>query len=121
MTRLILTLFILIISPQFISGQVNKGGVPLIENFSTLNTPGTEQNWCAVRDKRGVMYFGNQEGGVIEYDGHFWNLIPTPNGARIYDLAVDDYGTVYVSSAFEFGYLEPGCHRLESYPHKHPP
>ncbi|HUS87240.1 MAG TPA: triple tyrosine motif-containing protein [Bacteroidales bacterium] len=108
MIRLLITLFILIVYPKFVSGQVNKGGVPLIENISTLNTPGAEQNWCAVRDKRGIMYFGNQEGGVIEYDGHFWNLIPTPNGTRIYDMAVDEDGTVYVGSAYEFGYLAPG-------------
>jgi serine phosphatase RsbU (regulator of sigma subunit) len=107
MVRLILTSFLVFAYPQFALGQINKGGVPVIENFNTLNTPGSEQNWCTVKDLRGVMYFGNNDKGILEYDGHFWNRITIPENPRVYDLAVDSTGMVYVAAAFEFGYLEP--------------
>lgn len=105
--RLIIPIFLFILFPQYVTAQINKGGVPVIENINTLNTPGGEQNWCSVKDNRGVMYFGTQDRGVIEYDGHFWNRIQLPDDPRVYDLAVDADGTVYIGAAFEFGYLSP--------------
>src|SRR4030042_5705747 len=90
------------------SGQVNKYGVPFIKTYSTQITQGSEQNWCITRDVFGNMYFGNQERGVIRYDGTKWSAIQIKNNPRIFSLAADDKGIVYVGAAFEFGYLHPG-------------
>lgn len=90
------------------SGQVNKYGVPFIKTYSTQITQGSEQNWCITRDIFGNMYFGNQERGVIRYDGTKWSAIQIKNNQRIYSLQSDDKGIVYVGCAFEFGYLHPG-------------
>lgn len=107
MSRLFIAIVIIAICPSLVKGQVNKGGVPFIDNISTLNTPGSEQYWCVVKDLRGVMYFGNQDKGISEFDGHFWNRIALPNDPRVFDLAVDSKGLVYVAAAYEFGYLAP--------------
>ncbi len=90
------------------AGQVNKYGVPVVKTYPTQITEGSEQNWCIVRDAFGNMYFGNQERGVIRYDGTKWSAIQIGNNPRIYSLAADDRGIVYVGGAFEFGYLQPG-------------
>ncbi|OFY66909.1 MAG: hypothetical protein A2V64_02915 [Bacteroidetes bacterium RBG_13_43_22] len=89
------------------AGQVNKYGVPLVKTYSTQITQGSEQNWCIARDIFGNMYFGNQERGVIRYDGTKWSSIQVRNNPRIFSLAADNNGIVYVGGAFEFGYLQP--------------
>jgi hypothetical protein len=70
-------------------------------------TQGSEQNWCITKDKFGNMYFGNQDRGVIKYNGTSWSAIQIKNNPRIYSLASDDRGIVYVGAAYEFGYLQP--------------
>ncbi len=89
------------------AGQVNKYGVPFVKTYSSQITQGSEQNWCIVKDAFGNMYFGNQERGVLRYDGTKWSAIQIGNNPRIYSLAADDRGIVYVGGAFEFGYLQP--------------
>ncbi|MCX6302155.1 MAG: SpoIIE family protein phosphatase [Bacteroidia bacterium] len=90
-----------------LTGQVNKYGVPFVKNYSTQITQGSEQNWCIARDAFGNMYFGNQDRGVICYDGTKWSSIQIKDNPRIYSLAADKRGIVYVGGAFEFGYLHP--------------
>ena len=87
--------------------QVNKFGVPFIRNYSTQITQGSEQNWSITKDKFGNVYFGNQDRGVIRYDGTKWSSIKIKNNPRIYSLASDERGIVYVGAAYEFGYLQP--------------
>jgi serine phosphatase RsbU (regulator of sigma subunit) len=89
------------------AGQVNKYGVPFVKTYSSQITQGAEQNWCITRDIFGNMYFGNQERGVICYDGTKWSAIQIKNNPRIYSINSDDKGIVYVGGAFEFGYLQP--------------
>lgn len=66
------------------------------------------QNWSFVRDGRGMLYVGNND-GVLEYDGREWRLIRTANRSVVRGLAVDERGTVYVGGVGEFGYLKPGA------------
>jgi len=87
--------------------QVNKFGVPFIRNYSTQITQGSEQNWSITKDKFGNVYFGNQDRGVIRYDGTKWSSIKIKNNPRVYSLASDERGIVYVGAAYEFGYLQP--------------
>jgi serine phosphatase RsbU (regulator of sigma subunit) len=89
------------------AGQVNKYGVPFVKTYSSQITQGAEQNWCITKDIFGNMYFGNQDRGVICYDGTKWSAIQIKNNPRIYSLASDSQGIVYVGAAFEMGYLQP--------------
>jgi len=90
-----------------LTGQVNKYGVPIIRNYSTQITSGSEQNWCIEQDPFGNVYFGNQDCGVIKYDGTQWTQIKIVNNPRILSLASDSRGVIFVGGAFEFGYLQP--------------
>lgn len=79
-------------------------GTPFIRNYDPKEYGGGVQNWSAVQDPRGVMYFGNN-GGVLEYDGAHWTSIPISSVPR--SLAVDANGRVYVGAQGDFGFLEP--------------
>ena len=100
-------LFVLTVLAYNLSGQINRFGVPIIKNYTTEITMGSEQAWCITKDKFGNIYFGNQEKGVTRFDGTKWSNIKIGNNSRIYSLASDDKGVVYVGSAYEFGYLQP--------------
>lgn len=108
--RHIIVLFsavLFLLTQQEAGAQEFKAGERLVFNYSTMNTPGSEQNWCMVRDPRGIMYFGNQDKGVITYDGHSWGRIEIPDNPRVLSLEADSKGYIYVGGASEFGYLSP--------------
>ena len=91
--------------PVFSFSQINPD-ITSVRNYSPDEYNASVQNWCAVQDHRGVMYFGNTY-GVLEYDGHNWNLIPVSNNSIVRSLAVDRNGTIFVGAVKEFGYLSP--------------
>lgn len=97
-------LFLLVFDLQ---AQLNKYGTPIIKNYSTQQTPGTEQNWWITKDKFGTVYFANDDRGVIRYDGTTWSQIPVRNNSRVRSLDTDKNGIIYVAGAYEFGYIEP--------------
>ena len=81
-------------------------GRPLVRNYSPLDYNGHQQNFEAVQDARGVMYFANGA-GLLEYDGASWRMITIHVETRVYDLAVNASGTVFVGVENDFGYLAP--------------
>ena len=87
--------------------QPNNYGVPMITNYPHLITGGSEQNWCVTQDERGIMYFGNNNKGVLEYDGEEWRNISVPNDPIIRSLVTGDDGVVYVGAESAFGFLAP--------------
>ena len=89
-----------------LTGQVNKYGNPFIRNYDPMEYRASEQNWSAIQDHRGVMYFGNGDRGILEYDGQYWRSIPVPNN-RVLSLAINDQGTIFVGGIGELGYLAP--------------
>lgn len=101
---LFLFLFLLFGS-TFLNAQVNKNGIPFITNYSSKIYNGAEQNWAVVQDKRGVMYFGNNDNGLLEYDGVTWRKIPVKNSSIVRSLTIDSNGVVYVGTVNDFGYL----------------
>ena len=70
----------------------------MIRNFTPEENGGSEQNWSIIQDDRGVMYFGNNDKGILEYDGKTWRQIPIPNNSIVRSLAKDDEGTIYVGA-----------------------
>ncbi len=90
-----------------LQAQPNKYGVPMITNYPYNETGGSEQNWCITQDHRGVVYVGNFEKGVLEYDGVTWRSIAIPNNVPVWSLATGSNGVVYVGAEGDFDLLEP--------------
>jgi len=88
-------------------GQLNSHGLISLKNYPHTITSGSEQNWSITQDKRGVIYIGNDDKGVLEYDGSEWRNIPISNNRQITSLATADDGTVYVGTIADIGYLSP--------------
>ena len=103
--NILILLIFLVLLP--VSAQVNKTGIPLITNYSAFEFNFAEQNWAIVQDKRGIMYFGNNENGILEFDGVSWRKIPIPTNSSINSLAVDENGVVFVGATDGFGFLTP--------------
>jgi serine phosphatase RsbU (regulator of sigma subunit)/ligand-binding sensor domain-containing protein len=102
--NLVLALLIIIYLP--IHAQINKKGIPLINNYAPNDYNASEQNWAICEDNRGVVYVGNTD-GVLEFDGSNWKKIIISNGSIVRSLAASEEGTVYVGGVEEFGYLAP--------------
>ncbi|MDM8003414.1 MAG: SpoIIE family protein phosphatase [Bacteroidota bacterium] len=87
--------------------QINRYGTPLISRFDAAITPGELRNLCITMDNRGVMYFGNEAGGIVTYDGRNWGMIRTPGMEKALCLITDSRGIVYAGGRNDFGYVQP--------------
>ena len=93
-------------------GQTGKEtGLPVIENYNARAYNGFPQIWSILEDRRGIMYFGNSGGEILEYDGVTWRKIFAPTVVR--SLAMDDQGKIWVGTAGNFGYLAPDADMLD--------
>ena len=102
--HIFLIIFLSIVTFNVFS-QIKSVGIPSIENFTRQDYHASTQNWATVQDKRGVMYFGNND-GLLEFDGVGWRLIQMPNTSVVRSLAVDESGNIYVGAFNEFGMLK---------------
>jgi hypothetical protein len=82
-----------------------EAGLPVIESYNARAYNGFPQIWTILEDRRGIMYFGNSGGEILEYDGVTWRKITTANVVR--SLAIDDSGKIWVGSGSNVGYLSP--------------
>lgn len=96
------------------NAQIKSIGVPNIVNYTGKDYNASTQNWAATQDKRGVIYFGNND-GLLEFDGVNWRLIQMPNTSVVRSIAKDRYGTIYVGAFGEFGYLKADDNGLLNY------
>jgi len=99
----LLIALVALVNPALV--RADELGDPLITNFEPDQYHAHTQNWVAVQDPRGVMYFGNSS-GILEYDGARWRLIPIAGGTYARALAVAPDGTVFYGAVGDFGYLE---------------
>ncbi len=97
-------LFIFLFLPGF--SQVYESGLPLMRNYTPEGTSGS-QHLSVIQDDRGIMYFGNNQGDIMEYDGERWNKISITNGSFIRSLQKGENGRIYVGGVGDFGHLEP--------------
>ncbi len=95
-----LLLCVLSINPTFA-----QRGSGFINNFSPAIYKGSDQNWCAVQDTMGKLFFANLN-GVLVYDGRFWKTILLPNIVSVFSLDKDRRDKIYVGADNEFGYLD---------------
>lgn len=81
-----------------------QSGAPIIRTYTPKDYGGRPKNYSVAQDKRGVMYFGNED-GVLEYDGASWRKIflPDSNAARV--LNVSREGRIFAAGTNECGYL----------------
>ena len=91
-------------SPSFTTGE---SGLPYIRNFSPKEYQENPQNWCALQDADGVMYFGNGH-GILVYDGVSWELIKTPRESGVRSLCLSS-GRIYVGATGDLGFLAPNA------------
>jgi serine phosphatase RsbU (regulator of sigma subunit)/ligand-binding sensor domain-containing protein len=114
MRRIFIILSILIFTTD-LTAQINKFGVPTMKNYGPEVTQGSEYNWSLVKDKTGVLYAGNDNRGILRFDGHSWSKIPVRNEASVRSLCLSANGVVYVGGSFEFGYIEPRGNGISAY------
>lgn len=85
-------------------GQHKTYGLPDLQNYGPKNHESGAQSWDILQDDVGRMYFANR-GGVITFDGHYWNTIPMANHNTARSMAMDKEGVIYVGGVAEVGYL----------------
>lgn len=107
MIRLFIALVLTLLTLVQTIGQINQFGNPFIKNFSPSVIDAADRNWAIVQDRRGIIYIGNDDKGVLEYDGKTWRKIPIPNNSPVRSLAIDNRNVIYVGAVNEIGYLKP--------------
>lgn len=107
MKKDLLLIIFLLVNYLTASSQINRSGTPMISWFDAAETPGNLRNLCITKDKRGVMYFGNESSGIVTYDGTLWGLIPLLTPQKVGALATDHRGMVFVGGDTDFGFLQP--------------
>ncbi len=108
-----------------INAQIDTIGYPLVKNYSAFDYNGHYQNWYAVQDKSGIMYFANGS-GIMTFDGVNWELLELPNQKTPRSLSITDSGKIYVAGDNLLGYLSVDSVNnlkyisiLDSIPEKH--
>ncbi|MBN2668056.1 MAG: SpoIIE family protein phosphatase [Bacteroidales bacterium] len=104
MKHLLIILFITFIYHAEAQTISNKGKL-FHEKYSVKNYLESPQNWAAISDCRGIMYFGNSN-GVLQYDGDKWRSIQMTNHAVVRSFAKDNNCNIYVGGSREFGELK---------------
>jgi len=97
--RLFLILFLL-------SGFHPVFSSPFIHIFRPSDYKADPQTYCSVQAPNGMMYFGNNRGGVLEFDGKNWTFIDTPQNGVVRSLAIGSDRQVYVGGTSDLGFLE---------------
>jgi signal transduction histidine kinase len=87
------------------AAQAPDFGAPFITNYEKDVYKAHGQNWVAVRDRRGILYFGNSN-GILEFDGQKWRMasMASRNAVRALGMGLD--GTLYYGSIGDLGVLD---------------
>ncbi|HSK11559.1 MAG TPA: hypothetical protein VK907_00010, partial [Phnomibacter sp.] len=109
----ILTIAIIFLGGNFAFAQ-NTIGLPDITNYTKDLSRTGAQNRMVKQDKKGVLYFANNE-GVLSFDGIHWRTYPLPNKSIVRSLEFGSDNRLYVGGQDEFGYLAPGPNGLLTY------
>jgi ligand-binding sensor domain-containing protein/DNA-binding CsgD family transcriptional regulator len=89
--------------PEINAADLSGIGVPYVQNYSKSTYQAGNKNWSVAKDATGVMYFGNS-GGLLSFDGRYWQLYRMPHKEIVRAVAPDNKGRVYVGGFAEFGF-----------------
>src|SRR5882757_9116658 len=93
----------------FFSGSLGRAwcqsaiGIPAIRSYTHADHHASTEAWDIGQDKRGVLYFANND-GLLTFDGSYWKTYPLPNKGTIKALAIDPDGKIFVGGQDEIGY-----------------
>jgi len=85
-----------------------------IRNYNPKEYNAFVQNWAAIQDDRGVMYFANGD-GILKFDGADWQVIKTASNSAVRSMAKDQSGLIFVGAIGDFGYLQQGMKGTTNY------
>jgi ligand-binding sensor domain-containing protein/DNA-binding CsgD family transcriptional regulator len=91
-----------ILLPVISFAEVKKIGTPFIRNFPKREYKAGTQNWAVAQDKRGFIYFANNE-GILKYDGNQWQTFKMPNSSIVRAIYIDKSDDIYVGAYNDFG------------------
>ena len=87
------------------AADIKSVGVPYVQNYTKAIYQSGNQNWAVTKDEHGIMYFGNS-GGLLAFDGRYWQSYAMPNGLIVRSVAADGHGKIYAGGFGEFGFWE---------------
>jgi serine phosphatase RsbU (regulator of sigma subunit) len=79
---------------------------PFLRNYTPREYKGQSQIWSIAQDRRGIMYFANSSGGILEYDGVGFLKIPVLSSSMIRSVALGMDGKIYAGGISEFGFIK---------------
>lgn len=92
LTTLFLILFVSVFSQD----------LPPIVKYAPTSYGAGNQNWMISQDQNQFLFFANNE-GLLEFNGSYWKLYPSPNETIIRSVKVIG-DRVYTGSYMEFGF-----------------
>jgi ligand-binding sensor domain-containing protein len=102
----LLVFYFLIITHLSFSQNYNETGIPFIRNYTTKEYNAAPQNWDIAQDNNGLIYFANDNGGIVEFDGSAWESIPIHNNIATRSIDIDSLNNIYIGAIGDFGYLK---------------
>jgi diguanylate cyclase (GGDEF)-like protein len=105
----VLAVFLTLAGALAAGAAPSERGFPLIQTYEPSLPEASTQSYGVTRDPRGVLYFANL-GGVLVYDGAWWQLIKAGKGETAFSVASDAGGRIAVGGVDELGYLAPDFH-----------
>lgn len=106
-------LMIMVLSVN-LTGQIKDIGTPDIVNYSKSAYNAGTQNWDITQDKKGFMYFANNE-GILVFDGIHWYLVNDHISTPTRSVHAAEDGKIYVGHQNDFGYLTYDDNQLFKY------
>ena len=82
--------------------KLNK--IPLKSHFDQNNYNAGIQNWGFDQDENGIIYVANN-GGVLEFDGKYWNQLTVPLSTRIRAVKINKSNKIFVGGQNQIGYF----------------
>lgn len=103
--KIFFNLFISFLVTNTICAQIKSIGLPNIKNYIRTDYNGAPQNWGIDQDKKGYIYFAN-DNGLFQFDGTTWRKYIVPNSLSVHSLKIDPSGKIFIGGSNEFGYFE---------------
>lgn len=97
--------FFIFLSLVLVYNMYGQFSRPFVKNYTPKDYNAFFQNWDALQDKKGIMYFANNY-GVLIFSGNKWEVVSSPNESIIRSLALNNKGQVVAGGYNEIGIIE---------------